>query len=165
MYGMGWKIDRTDAYRIGSENLGGDMGHHDTLEKLRAAKTAHIRWRSYAQALVNGVPVDNSKVPVVHTDCEFGKWYYGAGQRLSHLPSYRAIEEPHEMLHLLYMKIFKLLFTEEKVTLFQKLVGLSGKLTYERRQEVDKVLDQLLSVSKTLVGAIEVLERDVMLGE
>lgn len=138
------------------------MNHYQVLDKLRSAKTAHIRWRSYAQALINGVPVEGSKVPVIHTDCDFGKWYYGDGQRLSHLSTYQAIEEPHEKLHQLYMKIFSLLFTEEKTSLFQRLIGASAKLTQERKQAAEAAMDEMLAVSRTLIAAIDALERDIL---
>ncbi len=138
------------------------MEKEQILERLRVAKTAHIRWRSYAQALVAGLPVDESKVPVIHTDCEFGKWYYGIGQQLSYLPAFRAIEDPHERLHLLYMKLFKLLFNEEKATFFEKLIGASSKLIHERKVAAEGALEEMLSVSKTLIGALDSLEQAVL---
>ncbi len=138
------------------------MEKQKILEKLRAAKAAHIRWRSYAQALMAGLPVDESKVPIIHTDCDFGKWYYGQGQELSHIPTFRAIETPHESLHYLYMKLFKLLFQEERIGLFQKLIGASERINNERKQEAEKTLDDMLCVSRTLIDTIEILEREVM---
>ena len=131
------------------------------LAQLRAAKSAHIKWRSYAQALVAGVPLDESQVPVIHTDCSFGKWYYGAGQHLSMMPTFRAIETPHEMLHAIYMQLFKLLFETEEPSFFQKMIGASKRSKQEKSDQIDKQLSKLVDMSRTLLEALELLEREV----
>ncbi len=137
------------------------MDKKEIIHKLRNAKSAHIRWRTYAQALVSGLEVDDDKVPVLHTDCAFGKWYYGSGQRLSSVAAYKAIEHPHEMMHQLYMKLFKHLFEEEDVSLFRKLTGLSSKKNKHNGQ-AEIFMKEIIDMSKTLLETIEVLEREVM---
>lgn len=52
-------------------------------------------------------------MPVIHTDCAFGQWYYGDGQDLDSMNTFREIEEPHERLHEAYMRIFKAMSEEE----------------------------------------------------
>ncbi|EXJ16796.1 CZB domain-containing protein [Imhoffiella purpurea] len=138
------------------------MTKKEILTQLRAAKTAHIQWRSYAQALTSGLPVDQDHVPVIHTACKFGKWYYGPGQQLSSLETYEAIEVPHETLHRIYMKIFKILFTEEDRGLLHKLFGSKGRLDKRQQAEVDGLMQNLLSVSRTLLEAIALLEQEVL---
>ena len=137
------------------------MAKKQLINHLRAAKAAHIKWRSYAQALVAGLPLDEGQVPVVHTDCAFGKWYYGAGQRLSSLPAFNAIGIPHERLHAIYMEIFKLLFETEEMGFFSKLIGAS-KRQNQKSDRIDVLLGSLLDMSKTLLDAIELLERDLL---
>lgn len=137
------------------------MDKKQLISHLRAAKSAHIKWRSYAQALVAGLPVGDDQVPVIHTDCTFGKWYYGPGQRLSSLPTYHAIEAPHEALHGIYMQIFKLLFEVEETGFFQKLIGASKKRD-DRKEQLNALLNSLIEMSKTLLAAIEMLEQDVL---
>jgi len=132
------------------------------IAQLRKAKTAHIRWRSYAQALVSGVPMDEGKVPVIYTDCDFGRWYYGEGQALSNLPGYRAIDEPHERLHVVYMDIFQHLFEEEDISLFHRLIGKKGKSLESRHIETHRKLEELLRISERLLGHIEELEHAVL---
>lgn len=61
------------------------MTKKEIIIKLRAAKASHIQWRAYAQAIVGGFSVDQNHVPVIHTNCKFGQWYYGKGQILSSL--------------------------------------------------------------------------------
>ena len=131
------------------------------MSQLRSAKSAHIQWRSYAQALVAGIPVEQDHVPVIHTTCKFGKWYYGEGQKLSSLSSYGAIETPHETLHQIYMKIFKLLFGEDNRSTLQKMFGSSAKIKQGNQAEAESFMKQLLSVSGTLLEAINLLEKEI----
>lgn len=138
------------------------MDKKQLIANLRAAKSAHIKWRSYAQALVAGLPVSENQVPVIHTDCVFGRWYYGQGQQLSALPGYQAIEIPHEALHGIYMQIFKLLFEMEDTGFFAKLVGSTRKNDERRRDQINTLLNNLVEMSKTLLTAIELLEQEIM---
>ena len=137
------------------------MSKKEIIAHLRNAKTAHIQWRAYAQALVAGIPVEQDHVPVVHTNCKFGKWYYGPGQQLSSLKSYAAIDTPHEMLHKIYMKIFKLLFGKDERSGFQKLFGSNAKLKLERQKEADILMQKLLAISETLLKALTLLEEEI----
>ncbi len=137
------------------------MDKKQVVTHLRAAKSAHIKWRSYAQAIVAGLPISEDQVPVIHTDCAFGKWYYGPGQKLSSLPGFQAIETPHEALHGIYMQIFKLLFETEEVGFFRKLIGTSKKRD-DRREQLNTMLNSLIEMSKTLLAAIELLEQEVL---
>jgi hypothetical protein len=137
------------------------MSKKEIISHLRSAKSAHIQWRSYAQALVAGIPVEQDHVPVVHTSCKFGKWYYGPGQQLSSLSSYNAIDAPHEMLHQIYMKIFKLLFGKDERSGFEKLFGSNAKLKQEHQEEADLLMQKLLSISETLLEAITLLEEEI----
>ncbi len=138
------------------------MDKKEVLSQLRLAKSAHIQWRSYAQALIVGIPVQQDHVPVIHTDCKFGKWYYGPGQELSSLSSYGAIDTPHEMLHQIYMKIFKLLFGADDRSTFKKLFGSKAKTKQKNQEEAEALMQKMLSVSGTLLEAINLLEREIM---
>ncbi len=137
------------------------MTKDDALQQLRAAKTAHLQWRAYAQALISGVPLDEQKVPVIHTDCKFGNWYYSSGQDLSGLKRFRDIEKPHEDLHAVYMEIFKTLYGEDTRSGLSKLFG--SKQSYKQSQ-MDKakvLLDDMINVSNKLVGLIDNLNLEV----
>lgn len=138
------------------------MEKRDILAQLRKAKSAHIRWRSYAQALINGIPLEADKVPVVHTDCEFGQWYFGPGQALSPLNGFSEIAEPHEQLHAIYMEIFKHLFEPEKGSLFSRLIGRSRRNEAARTAAVQNLMEELLRVSERLLVAIEKVENTVI---
>lgn len=131
------------------------------MSELRLAKSAHIKWRSYAQALVAGLPVNQEHVPVIHTDCKFGKWYYGSGQQLSSLSSFSAIATPHETLHQIYIEIFKVLFGKDERSALQKLFGSNAKLKKKNQQEADALMEKLISTSGTLLEAISLLEGEI----
>jgi hypothetical protein len=128
---------------------------------LQSAKSAHIQWRARAQAMVAGVPLDKEQVPVVYTDCKFGKWYYGLGQQLSVLETYRAIEDPHQQLHMTYIKIFNLLFGEDDRSALQKIFGSKKKYTAKNVAEAQHLLPQLIGISESLLQAIEVVEAQI----
>ena len=125
------------------------MEKKDALSMLQAAKSAHIQWRARAQALVAGIPLEKEQVPITYTDCKFGKWYYGLGQQLSVLESFRAIEEPHQQLHLVYMKIFKHLFGEDERSFLSKVFGSTRKYRAEQMTEAQSLLPQLIGISET----------------
>ena len=122
------------------------MHQRDALNHLRAAKSAHIQWRSNAQALVAGVAIDESKIPVDHTDCKFGQWYYGDGQLLMPLQAFQGIEVPHQNLHLVYKKIYDLLHV---------------KMGFFRTQKAEKLLPTIIQLSESLIKSVELLEEDI----
>jgi len=130
----------------------------DALSMLQSARSAHIQWRARAQALVAGIPLDREQVPVTYTDCKFGKWYYGLGQQLSVLDTFRAIEEPHQQLHLIYMKIFRHLFGDDDRSLMRKVFESKRKYVAANLTEAQQLLPQLVGVSETLLEAIEIVE-------
>ena len=131
------------------------------MQQLRAAKSAHIQWRARAQALVSGLALDESSVPVLHTDCKFGKWYYGHGQVLSHIPAYREIDEIHERLHLTYMEIFKTLFGDDDRSKLSKLFGSSKKHDQSKLKKASSILPELVDISKEMLFTIDTLENQI----
>jgi len=137
------------------------MKRKDILGQLRLAKSAHIQWRSYAQAITAGISVENDHVPVLHTSCKFGKWYYGQGQQLATLSSYGAIDTPHEVLHQIYGEIYELLFGEAHQSKIRKLLGLKTKVTRKKKERVNELMQNLIGVSGTLLEAINVLEKEI----
>lgn len=90
----------------------------EIIQQLRAAKAAHVVWRTHARALVCGFEIDPQTVPVLHTDSKFGQWYYTNGQKLSSLHGYAEIESSLILIHNSYMQIHKLAFGKVKWSLF-----------------------------------------------
>jgi hypothetical protein len=133
----------------------------EALDKLRKAKGAHIKWRSYAQALVSGVSVSDDKVPVEHTNCAFGQWYHGDGKRmLGHLVSYEGIYTPHEMLHEIYKRIFNVMHSDDASGL-KKLFSSKATRERERMELAREYMEELVGVSETLLTALDILEQEI----
>lgn len=130
----------------------------ETIHKLRKARQSHKRWVSYASALIEGIPVDKEQVPVNFTDCQFGQWYYDEGQQLSDIPEFRDIEKTHEQLHNVYMQIFKLLFVEQKTSLFSKLIGKASKINEANKTQARKLFKTLETSSDQIVEKLRTLE-------
>ena len=105
------------------------MDKTSLLQQIQKAKSAHIKWCSFAQALAAGVSIDEATAPVQHTHCEFGEWYHGPGKaQLGHLPGYQDIAKPHEVLHATYEEIYALVNkgkVNEVVPMVEDLNGIS----------------------------------------
>lgn len=113
------------------------------LKELRKAKAAHIKWRSYAYAMVSGLDIDEEYTPLDHTDCAFGKWYHGAGkEHFGHLDTYSGINVPHQILHKLYGKIYE-----------------SASKGHLKDAEVDA--KRLTELSHQVMEALELVESEV----
>jgi len=131
------------------------------LQQIGRAKTAHLRWRAYAQALLSGHDIEEGQLPLEHDECQFGRWYYGAGQALRTLPEFRAIEIPHKQLHQVCLDLFSLLKRSEKPSLWQRILDPTGKGDSKRAAEIQLKATLLTSVSGDLLRALETLERQL----
>lgn len=134
------------------------------ISKLKKAKTAHIRWRTYAEALVSGHDSVIDQLPVKHTDCEFGNWYYGDGQSFSDLEVFKDIGLIHQTLHEEFEIIFNLVTggkdqVEEK-GFFAKLLGMKIK-NHDNTKAAEHLIN-LKEISRTLIGKIEELEQHIL---
>ncbi len=137
------------------------MNKAEVLEKIRAAKRSHVTWVSRARSLIDGLPVDKEKIPVLPTDCIFGQWYYGDGKMLAKLPSFQAIEDPHNRLHEVYSSIFKLLFGDNKPSFFAKVLGLKYKPKKDDLLKANELFNELQAWSDIIVGRLTKLEDQI----
>lgn len=131
------------------------------LQQIGRAKTAHLRWRAYAQALLSGHDIEEGHLPLEHDECQFGRWYYGAGQALRTLPEFRAIDAPHQQLHQVCMDLFNLLKRSETPSLWQRIIDLAGKGDRKKTAEIQSKAALLTRVSGELLRALETLERQL----
>jgi len=140
------------------------MNKEETLTHLRNAKKAHIAWVERAHALIEGLPIAKEQVPVGCTECKFGLWFYGDGQALGMIPNMdclKEIERLHFELHDVYMKVFKIYFSDEDRSLFSKFFGTRKKVTSLNQEIAKDYYNQLKAVSEKLIETIERLERRV----
>lgn len=140
------------------------MRKDDLIVTIRNAKAAHKRWVENALSLIEGLPLDKSQVPVNATDCLFGQWYYSEGQSFKPIPSFRDIEEHHDMLHKVYREIFLLLFNEEnsKPSLLSRLFGTAQKSSKEKQKLARDRYNFLQQKSKDIIKKLDELEAIIM---
>lgn len=138
------------------------MDIQDVVQRLRAAKRAHLAWVGRAGLLVQGIAVAQEQIPVWHTDCPFGRWYHGDGQELAPLPAFRAIDAPHRSLHEAYATIFRLLFQEQNASLFQRLLGKTRWAQAEAQAEVAVQMRRLEEASREVVTLLDLLEKALL---
>ena len=138
------------------------INKQNALEKLRKAKGAHIKWRSYAQALVAGVSISDDKIPVEHTSCAFGQWYHGEGKReLGHLAAYEGIYTPHEMLHEIYKRIFEVIHSDSTGGGLKSLFSSKAARESQKLELARQYMEEMVGVSETLLQALDILEQEI----
>lgn len=137
------------------------MTLNEVMRAITAARAAHLRWVARAEGLVAGLPLDKDQVPVLPTDCQFGSWYYDQGQVLKNLPSYQALETPHDLLHRLYMEIFRILFGEDERSTLSKLFGSKRSYREKQLEEASRLLPKLRTQSDLLLKGLEILEQEL----
>lgn len=130
----------------------------EVVTQIRNARSAHKAWVARAEALVAGIPLEKEQVPLLPTDCVFGKWYYGDGHALRKLPAYKLIEKPHDQLHKTYMEIFQCLFNEPDIGAWGRLLGKDKKLKAEQVEQAKALLPKLRKLSDVVCDTLEQLE-------
>ncbi len=126
------------------------------LQHIGRAKTAHINWRVYAEAVVAGLPVEN-EVPVMSRACDFGKWYYGEGRQFAFLKPYIDIENYHEIAHKKFAQICDILFAPEHTYTMR-----NGRRYFDKARLVEarKALQELIAASDQILKRMDLLERE-----
>jgi Chemoreceptor zinc-binding domain len=142
------------------------MTKEEVLKHLKTAKNVHTDWVHKAKSLMNGAGSREDLVPVTSHECDFGKWFYYDGQRLSALSNnpltcMKNIDQLHEKFHTAYRNVFEVYFPEEKKTgLISKLFGEKHKtLSPEEMEFVDAEFRELASVSQEMLDELNRLER------
>jgi len=131
----------------------------EIIANLRMAKTSHIKWISNVQILMrlDDIHQANANIPVNYTMCDFGKWYYGEGQKLGEYSEYLDIEEVHQSVHDTYLQIYSLYKDKIEGSLFN-----SAKKQMAEREEKAQKLDLILKqYSKLLFELLLTLEKKV----
>jgi len=136
------------------------MTKREIIMQIRASKSSHVRWKSYVQIALRGIVTDKTQtsLPIVQTECEFGQWYYGDGMFLSLLPNFQALEEPHEMLHEMYIQIYTL----QKAKLQGGFFTSKRRMLKKRKDEISKLIANLNDYSRIMLETIRQLEVEVL---
>ncbi|BBN58829.1 methyl-accepting chemotaxis protein [Hydrogenovibrio marinus] len=111
-----------------------------------SARRGHRQWRVKVRAYINHVDIDFDRNTASDgTQCALGKWIYGPGKVVSHLPSYTELEHAHSNLHAFIGSVLDLVD-----------VGDVEKATEE--------MDKLESMSLDVIDKITALEKDIAMG-
>jgi len=137
------------------------MSKDDVIAKIRAARMGHKQWVSFAEALLEGIPLDQDKVPLTPADCQFGQWYYQEGRGLADLPAFQKLEEPHDAIHQTYQRIFAILFEESKPSRLARLFGTAATQEAERKEKARALLPELKDYSDRIIMLLDELEKQV----
>ncbi|MGZ8547617.1 MAG: CZB domain-containing protein [Sulfuricurvum sp.] len=133
-----------------------------TLQLLGEAKKAHIKWVQRAKLLIEGLPIDEGAIPLGSTDCVFGMWFYGEGQKLHSLGNMTClseIEKAHFVLHDQYMKIFKIYFADNDRSFFSKIFSSKKKISDQEKDMAKEHFSKLQASSEEVLNHITTLER------
>jgi len=133
------------------------MKKQEILKELNNAKNAHVLWFANAMALSVGTDPGNSSVPKKHTECTFGKWYYGVGQENNNIETYRLIENVHKNLHDKYNEIFKE-FEGLNASGFFEDINLRSS---QKQKDFNTSINDLKDISKELLGILSKVELEL----
>lgn len=81
------------------ETIASQFHTGDRKFNIGDVKIAHLAWRTTLEAVIRGVKTMKPEEVISHTECEFGKWYYGPGKVLASYSEYRDMEAWHEKVH------------------------------------------------------------------
>lgn len=134
------------------------MSKKEALSYIRSAKSSHVEWRSNVQGYVTGIHVDASKLPLIHTDSFFARWYYTEGQTFTHLTNYKAINLCLEEVFEKYRTLYKALHTPaKKASLFQS----QKKIDAKRKEDINQLMQDVFNSSQKLIQATTQLENEI----
>jgi len=134
------------------------MTRNQIIQKLHTAKRGHLAWVGRAELLTQGLEIQKEQIPVLHTDCEFGDWYFGDGQVLNALPEFQAIDAPHKRLHEAYAEIFKLITEEENASAFSKMLGIAKRKKEADQPIIHQHMINLEQSSQNVINSLDALE-------
>ena len=137
------------------------MKKNGVVTRIHDARRGHKQWVSFAEALLEGIPLDQEKVPITPVDCQFGQWYYGEGRGLADLAVYQQLEAPHDAIHQTYQKIFAILFEESRPSVLARLFGSTASLQSEQKERARALLPQLQEYSNQIIRLLDELENEV----
>ena len=131
--------------------------------KIRQARASHARWVRRAKHLIEGLPVSEDMIPIDSTSCEFGMWFYNEGMKFKNNPELlkllNSIEEKHNHLHDIYLKIYKIYFLDTRVSWFRSVVTNKYREVTSSEGAYAKVyFDSLEKVSGELLVLLERFE-------
>jgi len=140
------------------------MNKETILAELRQARTGHIRWRTYAQSIVNApnhLDDIEEKAPVCHTECKFGRWYFSNLESLGDIDGFNEIDPLHELLHQTYSEIFAVMSQKDSSGTLARLLGSKNRHLEKKMTSVRALLEKLEETSRQLLTALDKFEDEI----
>ncbi len=142
------------------------MKKDKVIAQLVAAKEAHISWVNKARALIEGIEIDKSVIPVKETDCKFGSWFYSDAQKLINLrnnpkENMDLIESLHRNLHNEYAKIYQIYYVKDSRGFFAKFFKRKRKISEYDVVEAKEYFERLSAISIALLDEINRMQRRI----
>ncbi|BBN59116.1 methyl-accepting chemotaxis protein [Hydrogenovibrio marinus] len=130
---QGFKVDETMSKRI-ARNQSSHIAQH--FEKMIEA---HRSWKSKIRGFINGMDIGVTyEVATDHTACILGKWYYGEGQSLMHMPLMQELGQEHMEMHQAIKKVMD-----------AKEIG-DDSLVAEGLTQIDKQSEKVVAILEQL---------------
>ena len=131
---------KVNELRLQSLNHVSHFGHHETI---RVVKTDHLLWRWWIYNSLLGYHQLNAEAAGDDTSCRLGQWYNRLrGSSVAELPSYQALEEPHQRFHKLAQEAVRLVVSGNK-------------------QEARSVLEKIEHTSRKVVQHLDTLQNEI----
>lgn len=136
------------------------MNKREIIIEVRAAIAAHTQWKNYVQIKARGLFLKDLPVTAVaSTDCNFGKWYFGEGAKLTSLTNYRNLENPHDKIHQIFIEL-NVLFNQNYVD--SGLFSNAKKMNRLKQEKIQNLMEDFNSFSTILIEGLRLLEADVL---
>lgn len=112
----------------------------DTKSKLILARTQYNSWMiKYTNAVFNR-NIDILQDFRNHSDCDFGKWYYGNGKEMfKGNATFHSLEKPHKQLHETGRKIISTLESGQTEIAKEWLVAFENQ-----SEKMNRILTELI---------------------
>ncbi|HHD75383.1 MAG TPA: hypothetical protein ENK95_01005 [Campylobacterales bacterium] len=144
------------------------MQKSQIVDKIRAARFAHIQWVQRAKSLVNGFAIKEEDIPLTADSCTFGSWFYSDGQVLLAIFNEKVVKEIetlHHNLHDEYFNIFKIYFDLSNLSFFQKLLQTKKQISDKEQKKAEQSLKRLEKISEELVKNLNIVETKINMAD
>lgn len=101
------------------------MTKQQMLDAIENAKNVHIKQMKKIESVLDGKKIDDPTA-LGKMECECGQWFHANEQEIIAILGmqfFERLDKHHEVWHLNYASIYKLLFVEEKKGLFSKVLS------------------------------------------
>jgi Methyl-accepting chemotaxis protein len=129
----GFKLDDSVVHRIQRHQ------HSELAQQFEKMVEAHRAWKGKIRGFVDGMDIGVTyDVATDHTACILGKWYYGDGQSLMHMPLMQELGQEHMEMHQAIKKVMD-----------AKEIG-DDDLVAEGLTQVDKQSEKVVAILERL---------------